>query len=67
MEDVTYDPEPVMVKASEVDASVQAMLDKEVGSSARAWDNKLLKRCVCWQGAGVDSRSALNRLLRSSC
>jgi len=44
MDDVTYDPEPVMVKPNEVDASVQAMLDKEVGSSHRAWDDKLLKR-----------------------
>ena len=44
MDDVTFDPEPVMVRAGEVDASVQAMLDKEVGSSHRGWDEKLLKR-----------------------
>ena len=44
MDDVTNDPEPVMVRAGEVDAAVQAMLDKEVGSSHRAWDDKLIKR-----------------------
>jgi hypothetical protein len=52
MEDVTYDPEPVMVRAGEVDAAVQAMLDKEVGSSHRAWDDKLIKRCAPGWGWG---------------
>jgi histone-lysine N-methyltransferase SETD2 len=48
-EDVTNDPEPVMVREEETDAMVQAMLDKEVGTTQRAWDNKLLNRC----GAGL--------------
>ena len=48
-EDVTHDPEPVMVREDEMDAAVQAMLDKEVGTTQRGWDAKLLKRCgvVC--------------------
>ncbi|KAI8470635.1 MAG: hypothetical protein J3K34DRAFT_521189 [Monoraphidium minutum] len=55
MDDVTYDPEPVMVRGTEVDASVQAMLDKEVGSSARGWDDKLIKRLqqLC-KNKGID-------------
>ncbi|GBF93173.1 histone-lysine N-methyltransferase [Raphidocelis subcapitata] len=55
MDDVTHDPEPVMVRAGEVDASVQAMLDKEVGSSSRGWDDKLLKRLqqLC-KSKGID-------------
>ncbi|KAF6266782.1 hypothetical protein COO60DRAFT_1265640 [Scenedesmus sp. NREL 46B-D3] len=46
-EDVTNDPEPVMVREEETDAMVQAMLDKEVGTTQRGWDNKLLNR---WGG-----------------
>jgi hypothetical protein len=55
-EDVTYDPEPVLVKVEETDGLVQAMLDKEVGTTQRNWDTKMLSRCVCvsvfWRGRG---------------
>jgi hypothetical protein len=50
-EDVTNDPEPVMVREEETDAMVQAMLDKEVGTTQRAWDNKLLNRWAAGVGA----------------
>lgn len=43
-EDVTYDPEPVMVREEETDATVQDMLDKEVGNIRRNWDIKMLSR-----------------------
>lgn len=43
-EDVTNDPEPVMVREDETDAIVQTMLDKEVGVVARDWDDKLLHK-----------------------
>lgn len=43
-EDVTNDPEPVMVRVEETDAMVQLMLDKEVGTAQRTWDKKLLGR-----------------------
>jgi hypothetical protein len=43
-EDVTNDPEPVMVRPEETDAMVQAMLDKEVGVVRRRWDASLLSR-----------------------
>ena len=43
-EDVTNDPEPVMVRLEETDAMVQLMLDKEVGTARRTWDNQLLGR-----------------------
>lgn len=45
-EDVTNDPEPVLVQEHETDGLVQAMLDKEVGTTQRGWDTKLLNRCV---------------------
>lgn len=54
-DDVTNDPEPVMVRLEETDALVQAMLDKEVGTTQRAWDNKLLNRCAEWcSSAGLE-------------
>jgi hypothetical protein len=43
-EDVTNDPEPVMVRLEDTDAMVQLMLDKEVGTARRTWDNQLLGR-----------------------
>lgn len=43
-EDVTHDPEPVMVQEDETDATVQAMLDKEVGAIRRNWDTKMLSK-----------------------
>jgi histone-lysine N-methyltransferase SETD2 len=45
-EDVTNDPEPVLVQEGEMDGLVQAMLDKEVGTTQRNWDSKLLGRWV---------------------
>ncbi len=43
-EDVSNDPEPVMVREEETDAMVQTMLDKEVGTVQREWDDKLLTK-----------------------
>jgi len=51
-EDVTNDPEPVLVKEEETDVLVQAMLDKEVGTIQRGWDTKLLARFVLKGSAG---------------
>jgi hypothetical protein len=76
-EDVTNDPEPVMVREEETDAMVQAMLDKEVGTTQRAWDNKLLNRwaarelrlmCRCrvrW--CSRHPQLVLLRMLHTSC
>eukprot|EP00879_Flechtneria_rotunda_P011715 GHRR01012236.1.p1 GENE.GHRR01012236.1~~GHRR01012236.1.p1 ORF type:complete len:1545 (+),score=749.24 GHRR01012236.1:1019-5653(+) len=54
-EDVTHDPEPVMVREEETDATVQAMLDREVGTTQRTWDTKMLARLqqLC-QLKGID-------------
>eukprot|EP00882_Tetradesmus_deserticola_P031085 GHRQ01035134.1.p1 GENE.GHRQ01035134.1~~GHRQ01035134.1.p1 ORF type:complete len:109 (+),score=41.62 GHRQ01035134.1:353-679(+) len=74
-EDVTNDPEPVMVREEETDAMVQAMLDKEVGTTQRAWDNKLLNRWEgrkCWvssleRAPGEGVRSSSNTRQSSVC
>jgi hypothetical protein len=42
MDDVSHDPEPVMVTAAETDGMVQAMLDQEVGILDRQWDSRML-------------------------
>jgi len=66
-EDVTNDPEPVMVREEETDAMVQAMLDKEVGTIKRSWDSQLLNRCGgLWCENNSCSPAAMSRGTRSS-
>lgn len=59
-EDVTNEPAPVLVEEKETDVLVQAMLDKEVGTTQRGWDAKMLGRCGTHQQRWCGCRQSVS-------